>query len=101
MDSSRPRRDDYTVGWICALPIERAAAEQMLDEEYEDSIDGGSYTLGRIGPHYVVIGALPACHIGLLSAAVTATQMRSSFPSIRFGLMVGVGGGVPGASADI
>jgi hypothetical protein len=24
----------YTVGWICALPVERAAAEAMLDEEH-------------------------------------------------------------------
>jgi nucleoside phosphorylase len=101
MDSSHPRRDDYSVGWICALPIERAAAEQMLDEEYEDSNDGGSYTFGRIGSHYVVIASLPAGHTGLSSAAVTATLMRSAFPSIRFGLMVGIGGGVPGASADV
>jgi hypothetical protein len=28
------RRDDYTVGWVCALPVELAAAQQMLDEEH-------------------------------------------------------------------
>jgi hypothetical protein len=29
------RRNDYTVGWVCALPIELAAALEMLDEEHE------------------------------------------------------------------
>jgi hypothetical protein len=29
-------RDEYTVGWVCALPIELAAAQEMLDEEHQD-----------------------------------------------------------------
>ena len=29
-------RSDYTVGWVCALPIELAAAQELLDEEHED-----------------------------------------------------------------
>ena len=28
--------EDYTVGWVCALPIELAAAQEMLDEEHPD-----------------------------------------------------------------
>ena len=28
----RLRRDNYTVGWICALHVELAAAQEMLDE---------------------------------------------------------------------
>ena len=32
----RPHTNDYTVGWICALPIELAAAAELLDEEFED-----------------------------------------------------------------
>lgn len=27
--------EDYTVGWICALPAELAAAQELLDEEHE------------------------------------------------------------------
>jgi hypothetical protein len=27
------RHDDYTVGWVCALPVELAAAQEMLDED--------------------------------------------------------------------
>jgi hypothetical protein len=30
--STRFSHDDYTVGWICALPLEMAAAEAMLEE---------------------------------------------------------------------
>ena len=41
------------MGWVCALPIELAAAQEMLDEEYEDleqdEHDNNPYSLGRIG----------------------------------------------------
>jgi hypothetical protein len=30
------RRDEYTVGWVCALPVELAAAQEMLDKEHID-----------------------------------------------------------------
>ncbi|KAL7815164.1 hypothetical protein V8C26DRAFT_429541 [Trichoderma gracile] len=94
--SLQPR--DYTVGWICALPIELAAAQEMLDEEHEiiDDINTCSYTLGRIGDHNVVLATLPAGQTGTNSAAAVAVQLQSDFPAMRFGLMVGVGGGVPG-----
>ncbi|TFA99543.1 Ankyrin repeat and KH domain-containing protein [Trichoderma ghanense] len=90
---------DYTVGWICALPIELAAAQEMLDEEHEiiDDKNTCSYTLGRIGDHNVVLATLPAGQTGTNSAAAVAVQLQSDFPAMRFGLMVGVGGGVPGA----
>ena len=97
----RPCREDYTVGWLCALPIELAAAQEMLDEEHEDSNrdpnDANIYTLGRIGEHNVVIACLPEDQTGTNSAAAVAIQMKSAFTSIRFGLMVGTGGGVPTA----
>ncbi|KAH0555750.1 hypothetical protein GP486_006307, partial [Trichoglossum hirsutum] len=102
---SRPRREDYTVGWVCALPIELAAAQEMLDEEHKDfdhdANDTNIYALGRIGEHNVVIACLPEGQTGTNSAAVVAVQMKSAFTSIRFGLMVGIGGGVPTVEADI
>jgi nucleoside phosphorylase len=102
---SRPRREDYTVGWVCALDIELAAAQEMLDEEHEDfdhdANDTNIYTLGRIGEHNVVIACLPEGQTGTNSAAAVAVQMKSAFTSIRFGLMVGIGGGVPSVKADI
>lgn len=101
----RPRREDYTVGWVCALSIELAAAQEMLDEEQEDSDhdanDANIYTLGRIGEHNVVIACLPEGQTGTNSAATVAIQMKSAFTSIRFSLMVGIGGGVPTPEADI
>ncbi|KAK2036959.1 Pfs domain protein, partial [Colletotrichum somersetense] len=90
----------YTVGWVCALPLERAAAEAMLDDIHPsldmNPKDSNAYTFGRIGPHNIVIVCLPSGQYGTNSAAVVANNMRWSFPSIRIGLMVGIGGGVPG-----
>ena len=101
----RLRRDDYTVGWICALHIELAAAQEMLDEEHEDleqdEHDTNIYSLGRVKEHNVVIVCLPAGLIGNNPAAAVATQLRATFRSVRFSLMVGIGGGVPSAEADI
>ncbi|KAH8690924.1 hypothetical protein BGW36DRAFT_420317, partial [Talaromyces proteolyticus] len=97
--------DDYTVAWICALPVEMAAAKVMLDEVHEDlpalPHDNNVYTLGRIRKHNVVIAGLPNGKYGNTSATVVAMQLIAGFPSIRFGLMVGIGGGVPNKDADI
>jgi nucleoside phosphorylase len=101
------RREEYTVGWVCALPVELAAAQEMLDEEHLDldrdpaDNDENLYALGSVGGHNVAIVCLPAGRIGNNPAAAVATQMRAIFKAIRFGLMVGVGGGVPSAEADI
>src|ERR1700722_5618840 len=96
----RLRREEYTVGWVCALPVELAAAQEMLDEEHEDlekdENDNNLYALGQIGGHNVVLACLPAGQTGIGSAAAVATQLKATFKWIRFGLMVGIGGGVPG-----
>ncbi|KAF2186082.1 Pfs domain protein [Zopfia rhizophila CBS 207.26] len=103
--SRRLRREDYTVGWICALPVELAAAQEMLDEQHEvlerDDDDENLYSLGSVAGHNVVIVCLPAGRIGNNPAAAVATQMRATFKGIRFGLMVGIGGGVPSLERDI
>lgn len=100
MERPHLRIEEYTVGWVCALPIELAAAKVLLDEKHsrmphDGSNDTNSYTLGRIGNHNVVIACLPAGLTGTTSAATVAMQMKSKFTSIRFSLLVGVGGGVP------
>jgi nucleoside phosphorylase len=90
---------EYTIGWLCALPEELAAAQILLDEKHEqlphDPHDETQYTVGSIGSHNVVIGCLAAGLIGMGSAATVATKMRAKFTNMRFGLMVGIGGGVP------
>jgi nucleoside phosphorylase len=98
MAARRLRHKDYTVGWVCALPIELAAAKRMLDGKDEKlhcgANDTNIYTLGRIGKHNVVMTCLPKGQTGTNSAAAVAVQMKFAFTSIRFCLMVGIGGGV-------
>ncbi|KAH8123061.1 ankyrin repeat-containing domain protein [Trichoderma asperelloides] len=96
----------YTVGWICALYIECVAAQAFLDDkheqpEYLSPHDNNSYTLGRIGRHNVVIAVLPNGEYGISSAAGVAKDMLRSFPNIRIGLLVGIGGGAPSKKHDI
>ncbi|KAF5677126.1 ankyrin repeat protein [Fusarium circinatum] len=91
--------DDYHVGWVCALPTEQTAAIAMLDQRHgglpKPSNDNNTYTLGSVGKHSVVIACLPKGKIGNVSAATVATNMVSTFPNIKFCLMVGIGGGIP------
>jgi nucleoside phosphorylase len=102
---SRGRRishNDYTVACICPMGVELAAVEGMLDEIHESlpsSRDQNGYTLGRIGRHNIVVAVMPA--IGNNRAASVAIQLLNDFQSIRFGLLVGIGGGVPGEDDDI
>jgi nucleoside phosphorylase len=96
---------DYTVGWICALGKELAAARSMLDKEHEclPSRDGdkNGYVFGQIGDHNVVLTCLPMAMMGNNPATAAAVDMLRSFPSIKHGLMVGIGGGVPSDKHDI
>ncbi|KAK6512565.1 hypothetical protein TWF481_001450 [Arthrobotrys musiformis] len=63
--------------------------------------DDNAYQLGSIGKHNIVIASLPLGSYGTTSAAVVATQMKSTFVSLKIYLMVGIGGGIPSASHDI
>lgn len=89
--------DDYTVAWICPIEVEQIPAILMLDTEHDQlpqsPNDHNVYALGSINGHNVVIASLPTA--GNCSAATVITQMRNTFPNIRFGLLVGIGGGVP------
>lgn len=97
-------RESYNVGIICALDIEKTAVEANLDEEHQGlpnvAGDDNSYTLGRIGKHNVVVACLPAGVMGKVSATAVAKDMKRSF-SIKFGLMVGICGGVWSEQKDI
>ncbi|KAF4785056.1 pfs domain-containing protein [Colletotrichum scovillei] len=92
----------YTIGWIAALDKELTAALAMLDERHQqpenfvqNQRDTNSYSWGRIGAHNVIITSLAEGSYGLVSAATTANGMILSLPHIRFGLMVGIGAGIP------
>lgn len=102
-----PPKKEFQIGWICALPIEAAAAILMLDENFgilqeQERSDTNTYTLGRIGRHHVVIACLPDGQYGTTSATTVANNMMRTFSdSLRIGLMVGIGGGAPSAEHDI
>ena len=101
-----PSAEEYTIGWICALVTEHVAAKAFLSEthgrpEYVPPNDSNFYTLGRMGKHNVVIALLPDGEYGTSSAATVAKDMLRSFPKVRFGLMVGIGGGAPNTKHDI
>ncbi|KPM40550.1 hypothetical protein AK830_g6003 [Neonectria ditissima] len=91
----------YTSGWICAIETEYLAAQLCLDEEHPklrrrpSPNDTNTYTLGNIAEHNVVIAALPDGSYGTSSAATVAINLLRSFPNVRIGLMVGIGGGAP------
>ncbi|KAL6887988.1 nucleoside phosphorylase domain-containing protein [Trichoderma evansii] len=99
MEEKQLPHKEYTIGWICALPLEQTAAMYMLDERHKDlqnpEKDENTYTLGKVGGHNVVIVGLPKGRIGTNDSAAAVTRMSSTFPNIKFGIMVGVGGGIP------
>ncbi|UKZ74528.1 hypothetical protein TrVFT333_002198 [Trichoderma virens FT-333] len=99
------RRDEYTVGWICALPVEFSAAVAMLDESHQcleqDNNGGNEYAFGRIGQHNVVIATLPGDLADPIAEKAVIRQMKSAFPALRLVLQIGVGAGTSGAQANI
>lgn len=96
----------YTVGWICNISVEYVAAQSFLDEihegpKYVSTQDNNDYTLGRMKEHNVVIAVLPERGHDVVTTAVVARDMLHSFPNIRIGLTVGIGGGAPSSKHDI
>ncbi|KAL2812625.1 nucleoside phosphorylase domain-containing protein [Aspergillus granulosus] len=88
---------DYSIAWICALPLEKVAARNMLDELHKTpplpDIDSNIYTCGRIHDHNIVI--VCQSDMGSVAAAVVANQLVNTFQRLRCGLLVGIAGGVP------
>jgi hypothetical protein len=95
----------YTVAWICALPLELAAAKVFLDQVHprltQPESDHNAYTLGSVSGHNVVVACLPAGVYGTTSATAAVSHLMSTYQNVRFGLMVGVGGWVPRGNPDI
>lgn len=99
LPSRRLRHEEYTVAWLCALSSELTAARLLLDEQHEQlersENDSNNYVLGHMGGHNIVIAFLGRGGYGTNAAANTATNIVRTFPNIRFGLLVGIGGGAP------
>ncbi|KAF6805276.1 ankyrin repeat protein [Colletotrichum sojae] len=94
------RHEDYTIGWVCSLPMDQTAPRAMLDEEHPElptlARDDNAYILGSVGEHSVVIVCLPFTQVGTATPAPapTTASLTTTFRSLRFLLMVGTGGGV-------
>lgn len=97
--------DDYTVAWICALSLEKIVAVLMLDTQHpplpKAPSDENSYIFGEIQGHNIMIVCLPLGIYGTNSAAISVAQLKTTFPSIRYALVVGIGGGAPSFEHDI
>ncbi|EPS45571.1 hypothetical protein H072_456 [Dactylellina haptotyla CBS 200.50] len=88
--------ESYSVAIICPMGVELVPILAILDLEHQPlSLLGrrNKYTLGQIGSHNVVVTVMP--EIGNNAAAAVVTQLQNDFKALRFGLLVGIGGGVP------
>lgn len=101
-DKSTRSRDHkyFEIAIFCALGFEAGAMIAMFDEIWGQGNqplrgpgDTNSYTFGRIWQHSVVLVHLP--RMGKMSACEASANLRSSFPYIRLGLLVGICGCVP------
>lgn len=103
-NNSPRRHEEYTVAVICAIGFEMAALRYMLDREHlrlpPKQGDSNMYVLGELSGHNVVLACLPG-NQGKGAAAVIATNIARTFPSIEWRFLVGIGGGVPSDKHDI
>lgn len=71
-------RDDYTVGLVCVLSVEVAAAKAMFDRLHDDlpadqmMNDTNTYALGILNGHNVVLAYPTSSVYGITSAAAVA-----------------------------
>jgi ankyrin repeat domain-containing protein 50 len=99
--------DDYSVAWVCALPVEVAAAKAALDHLHDKLAvdrklnDGNNYILGSLCGHNVVIAYPKAELDGRTSTTKVAKQLSTTFRFIRLHIMVGIASGVPDTKEDI
>lgn len=89
----------YTVAWICAIKDEVTASRALLDEKHErppsQPNDENVYIVGRMERHNVVIASPGSGSYGADVIAHVVAHLVRTFQNIRFGLMVGIGGGAP------
>ncbi|KAL3467101.1 nucleoside phosphorylase domain-containing protein [Aspergillus heterothallicus] len=71
----------------------------MLDEIHpklgQPATDPNSYSQGNNSGHNIVIACLPSGIYGTTSATTVVSHLRTTFPAVQYGLLVGLGGGVP------
>ncbi|KAL4734471.1 nucleoside phosphorylase domain-containing protein [Aspergillus similis] len=95
---------DYHVACFTVIAIEFAALEAVLDRPHQrpseiDPRDPNQYAFGEIAGHNVVVCL--SGRPGQAPIAAGAADLQRTFHYIRYALLVGIGGGVPGSSRDI
>ncbi|KAL4976917.1 hypothetical protein BDW66DRAFT_159351 [Aspergillus desertorum] len=105
-----PPNADFTIAWICPSRLEFVAARETFDLAYGKHpqilhhSDTNAYELGKIGRNNVIIICLPpfpAAERPWLSRYEVYKQMKTTFPSVKVGIFVAVGSGIPSALHDI
>ncbi|KAF5675992.1 nucleoside phosphorylase [Fusarium circinatum] len=98
-------RSEYTVGILCALPIELKAVRALFDQRHQHLPrvigDNNQYALGEMSQHMVIATSLPAGEDGTNAAASAVSDMMRNFTCIQFCLLVGIAGGAPSDDNDI
>jgi nucleoside phosphorylase len=92
--------------WICAFPLNIAAAKAMLDKIYprlsrQDPNDNNRYILGEINNLKIAIACLPVGGQEASTAATVAKNFRRTFESIEFVLTFGILGGSSTRECDV
>ena len=82
-----------------------AASRAMLDDEHglireRDIQDHNVHFASRMRDPKVIIACLPAGVDGLAAAVIVAKDLLRTFEHIRFGLLIGIGGGIPDVEGD-
>jgi nucleoside phosphorylase len=105
VEAARPAAPQPTVAVLTALACEFAAVAAVLRQARliaaAPAGDPNHYLVGELpsrdpaAAHQVITTVLP--HDGNRSAAVVATDMLRSFPTIRCVIFSGIGGGIPDA----
>lgn len=94
---------DYTIAIVCAMYFELSAIRYMLDREHSrlpTPDDDIIYTFGELHGHNVVLSCLSGKQ-GKGAAAIISTNIKHTFPSIKWRFLVGIGGGIPSSYHDI
>ncbi|GFG03981.1 Pfs domain protein [Aspergillus lentulus] len=103
--SLRLSTEDYTVAWFAPLHFEASAGILMLDEHHQSPLPNEGqrlcYRFGRMGMTNVAIAFFPAGEIGIGVASYMASEIQRDLRSIKTGLLVGVGAGIPRYGYDI
>ncbi|RBR23814.1 uncharacterized protein FIESC28_03430 [Fusarium coffeatum] len=104
-DAQAFTRSSYTVGILCALPLELLAVRALFDVKHCNPKyvrgDSNTYALGTMSGHMVVAACLPSGEYGTNAAAESASNMKRTFFNVEFCLLVGIGGGAPTQENDI